>query len=409
MSSLSWIDFSEQERKQALEIIDQLNEPEARDELGIGSVRDAIANLLFPGTSTIQTRAKYFLFVPWIYIELERQKVKSSEVARRARRMETQLIEELLQAGETDGTIGRNARSGLKRLPSNIYWQGLGLWGIRLFPGSQEPYHRSLDTYYQKRNDGRHRNKEEEQIIEVLQPNWHQGIPKAPSSFPRQANFSLTFEEAQYLRERVYQIRPFNLLAHLLRRNEFFEEVKFPWELPFLSELDTQVKTPLIHGKYFSYTLNGASLLYNLLLAEKAGYQDWIERYDTRLAEWWEDIKKLGEPLIEWNRKEFWEIVKSSEDTNIHPRTEDFINEWLDFVIENIKEKALTPNWTSLKKVCTLIENRESNLKKSKSRFKNPQALRLWNGESGTAQLAFRWDTAQTIIHDILTGIGRGE
>lgn len=83
MSSLSWIDFSEQERIQALEIIDQLNEPEARDELGIGSVRDAIANLLFPGTSTIQTRAKYFLFVPWIYLELERQKVKSSEVARR--------------------------------------------------------------------------------------------------------------------------------------------------------------------------------------------------------------------------------------------------------------------------------------------------------------------------------------
>ena len=46
-------------------------EHDTRDELGIGSVRDAFADTLFPGTSTITTRARYFLLVPWTYQRLE--------------------------------------------------------------------------------------------------------------------------------------------------------------------------------------------------------------------------------------------------------------------------------------------------------------------------------------------------
>ncbi len=41
------------------------------DDLGIGTVRDAISNSLFPGTSVIQTRARYFLFVPWLFRRAE--------------------------------------------------------------------------------------------------------------------------------------------------------------------------------------------------------------------------------------------------------------------------------------------------------------------------------------------------
>jgi len=50
-----------------LDVINAFSEKDTRDELGFGSVRDAFADTLFPGTSTIQTRARYFLFVPWIY------------------------------------------------------------------------------------------------------------------------------------------------------------------------------------------------------------------------------------------------------------------------------------------------------------------------------------------------------
>ena len=39
---------------------------ESRDELGLGAIRASFADALFPGTSTIQTRLRYMLFVPWV-------------------------------------------------------------------------------------------------------------------------------------------------------------------------------------------------------------------------------------------------------------------------------------------------------------------------------------------------------
>ena len=63
---LGWIDFSKEDRQKALDVINLLSEQGAVDELGIGIIRDAFANYFFPGTSTIQTRAKYFLIVPYV-------------------------------------------------------------------------------------------------------------------------------------------------------------------------------------------------------------------------------------------------------------------------------------------------------------------------------------------------------
>lgn len=68
----------------------------------------------------------------------------------RARREEVALIDALAESDDTDGVIGIQARASLKRLPSSVYWQGLARWGIRLFPGSQEQYHRSLDGFYDR-------------------------------------------------------------------------------------------------------------------------------------------------------------------------------------------------------------------------------------------------------------------
>lgn len=53
---LGWIDFSKTERSKVL------TERGTLDELGIAPIRDGFSNLFFPGTSTIQTRAKYFFF-----------------------------------------------------------------------------------------------------------------------------------------------------------------------------------------------------------------------------------------------------------------------------------------------------------------------------------------------------------
>ena len=48
MSTLTWLDFSDAERKRALQVVELLGRPETRDELGLGAIRDAFANALVP-------------------------------------------------------------------------------------------------------------------------------------------------------------------------------------------------------------------------------------------------------------------------------------------------------------------------------------------------------------------------
>ena len=67
-STFSWVDFEEKDRQKMLEVIKMFQESDTRDELGIGTIRDAFSNMFFPGTTTIQTRVKYMLFIPWIYL-----------------------------------------------------------------------------------------------------------------------------------------------------------------------------------------------------------------------------------------------------------------------------------------------------------------------------------------------------
>ena len=105
---------------------------------------------------------------------------------------------------DASGLIGRRARENVRRLASNVYWQGLSVWGIRMFPGSQDEYHRSLDLFHLRRQ-ARRASRHEFDGEDVGQPefhNWHVGLPSAPDDFPEVASFRLEQHEGQYLRER---------------------------------------------------------------------------------------------------------------------------------------------------------------------------------------------------------------
>ena len=63
-SLFGWVDYSEREKRPMTEAIDVFGEHDTRDEFGIGASRDALSDLFFPGTNTMQTRANYLLFCP---------------------------------------------------------------------------------------------------------------------------------------------------------------------------------------------------------------------------------------------------------------------------------------------------------------------------------------------------------
>lgn len=402
MSQFVWLDYSEHERRKMLDVIDLFREHDTVDELGIGSVRDTFADLFFPGTSTIMTRARYFLIVPWIYQRLERQRVDSGKIADRARRAETELIDVIDRSDDNEGNIGTIARMALKRLPSNIYWQGLGVWGIRTFPGSQTQYHRSLDRYYAQQ--GRHTARTAERDIEhddLVAPNWHAGLIAPPSKFPGECSLTLSGDEAEYLSERV-RLAPMSghsLLAELCARRQRAEDIDFAWEHPHIAALPAKLRELLDHARNFSELIHGGQLLYNLILAEQTEQEEYITHYRQWLAKWAALISSRSNVFTSWSRARFWELVQAAN-PRIKSRTREFIDGWWDLAVAG-KPSAVREDRAAR----SLIRDRERHLKKTLARIDNRPVQEQWKGGSGTAQIDYRWGITQQLLDDIFTGV----
>lgn len=404
-SFLGWMDYSEDERRKVLDVIDLFRQQETRDELGIGNIRDAFAELMFPGTSTIQTRARYFLFVPWIYLNLERQRIPSDKIQDRARSEEILLIKALAKSGDEQGIIGIQAGARLKRLPSNVYWHGLRRWGICKFSGSQDQYHRWLDEFYAY-CDANPRNDDGELELGDELRNWHAGLPHCPEGFPHKASFSLTREEAEYLRERILTCAPKSLLAFLVGQGYVFDKVDFPWEHPQEVDFPLRNREQLANARNFSETIHGAALLYNLMLAELVNKEELIEYYRAELEQWANLLQERESVLSCWNRLDFWNTVAATG-TRISVATRSFVDSWLNLILTKDIGKSARRAITN-EEARKLIHERERFLKRGQARLENEHSRKLWSGASGTAQLNYRWPVVQNIVLDILYGLTGG-
>ena len=403
-SQISWLDYSEYERRKTLDMIDLFREKGTRDELGIGLIRDALANLLFPGTSTVQTRARYFLFIPWMYGDLENRRISSRKIRDRARQYEVNLITTLLKSDDTDGVIGKVARHTLQRLPSNIYWQGLGVLGIHEFPGSWGQYHRSLDAFYLG-NRLKLIDDDKEYVDDGPIVNWHAGLPDPPKDFPAVATLILRKDEAIYLCERIRTKKPDSLLAHLVEYQELTNGIHFPWEHPYVEQFPKVLREYLEHAHNFSLMLQGAALLYNFMLADLIDNQTLLDEYRENLDLWSAQMHARNRRFQHWDIQRFWEIVEH-ETSRIPRPTKRFVEGWLALAIEPKARSSISTNPGAL----NLIKRRERSLKGEKmSRIENDRARDTWTGASGTGRMNYRWGITQQILADIFDGIIHGE
>ena len=126
---IAWLDYSEADQRRAREIIRLFSQRDSRDELGLGSIRDALSDTLFPGTSVLLTRARYFLFLPWLYREGADGGRQGSQLASWVDGQERRLIGKLSKGGDSAGLIGGVVGEQVQNLPSTIYLeQPATLW-----------------------------------------------------------------------------------------------------------------------------------------------------------------------------------------------------------------------------------------------------------------------------------------
>ncbi|ALI28815.1 hypothetical protein XA26_50200 [Mycolicibacterium fortuitum] len=405
---IAWLDASSEDQRRMREIVNLFSERESRDELGIGQVRDALSDLLWPGTSTLFTRARYFLFIPWCYraaAETHRDVEKATALADRNER---RLIRGLLDAGEKDGVVGATVGVGLKNLPSALYWGGMRVHGILndatlsredaiVAEVSRVCAHRPANTDY-----------EDEAAV------WHAGafhatLPPVPAGFPAEVpdGFALPRGEAAWLRDRMLASAPDTMLEYALHHRPDTNSA-VPWSDPVLMSAGGERRNVLDDARRFSILMNGASLLYNLLLAEayeQEGFdrvENPAEQYKQRLDEW-ACQSTVQDDINTWNVAEFWSRVLT-QNPGVNVRSRRFIDDWLG-LLASTDITSLADN----DEVREFIRRREQEHKRSQARLANKRLLQAWLGSSGSNQLVYRWTQLRPVLRDIHDGLERAD
>jgi hypothetical protein len=402
LASLSWLDHDAVAAERSMRLMALFEEKEARDELGVGGIRDAISDQLFPGTSTIQTRLRYFLFIPWLFEKLDARAVTSAKYAGAARNAEAELLEELL-AHEQDvgGIIGSRARGHLKRMPSSVYWSGLEAWGIRDYAGSLQQYLQDADERRAGLQSAR-RGTDSADDHEAHGKAWRsEAIQLRPVSFPQGADMAITPDEAAFLLERWRACHPDSLLTWLAL--ELQDSLSLPhaeriWEHECASRFPRAIGELIVQAQRLDALVRGAALLYNLQLAEM-DKRDALEKlYSDALDNWAEGESTLTHG---WDLADLWDRVED-KGHGITPKTKAFVEAWLQEV------KASRKSIRTSRRARELVYARETNLKgASSSRFLNASARKQWGGAAGLAPMSFRWPTADIYLREWHAGLRR--
>ncbi len=198
VSLIAWMDTSPDEQRRVREIVALFADKGTLDELGIGQIRDAFSDCMFPGTSTIQTRARYLLFVPWLYQRAAKSSARGS-VRRRGEGEERRFITTMKFANQSEGLIGRQAGVNVRTLPSAIYWSALARYGILTSPLSIDQVGAPARVI-----------NEADELVDRIVGDWCPTLPPPPPSFPHEVEggFDLTAAEAGWLRDRILLAAP---------------------------------------------------------------------------------------------------------------------------------------------------------------------------------------------------------
>ena len=400
MSSLRWLATSERERQQAMELARALQQKESRDELGIGSIRDAIADQLFPGTSTLHTRARYHLFIPWAY-QRALQRTGKKSLAGRVRDAEAALIAGFDRSVDSHGLLGRDRGAALQRMPSTLYWQGLYVWGVRRIPGPQSVVERIIE----RRPGAAMRDDDGDPLDGSALAIWHTGLPRPPDGHPEGATFDLSYREAEFLAERL-RVEPAtrsSMLATLSAVPVDHRAVDQAWDPTYQRILTASQREVVEQGRRFSLLMHGAAWIYNVILAEMYEWPDKIDEHRGSFAKWVGRLAEHGAALEDWDLDELWGVTRRSG-AAIPPPTRRFVTNWLD-VVRRYEPASLLDR----EDVRSLIIERERRTKVANARTANERALKQWGGASGTHALDFRWTVARGLLADIRKGLERND
>ena len=405
MSTLGWVDFSSTDREQVSKILAMLREPGTLDELGIGQIRDAFADLLFPGFSTIQTRAKYLISVPRIlrdYHHLAKTEKKRIRLEAYLKEKENEVARLLVEkhGSDEEGIIGstRINDGGVTRRPSSVYWNAYRQFGIikesvSLSEFCREYEQENTQIYYgEEYEDGL--DDEAYSAVKVK-------IPSYDPLWMDELSMELTHEEADFLYQYIMQSYhiadsiPSQLFKHDLVDTALEEEYSSLETLTVLltneSEVSSVCRDTLKLANEFSLAMEGPHIRYNIILARKNGFVDSVDKYTKEFKEWKAEV--LGRNLFYEHSDDAWlNGAKREHSKAFKARTTSFIKLWSNLMRSDASDEVLD----------ALVEKQAIDNKKERSLLRKKVVNEGW---VGIRRLDYRWFYVRKILKDIQQGL----
>lgn len=404
MAQFGWIDFSPKDRQRVGTILELMKPSGQVDELGIGTIRDGLADRLFPGISTIQTRAKYFFIIPYILQDFLRlsasdrsRKTPSKYLDDREHEIMWDLAELYTSRGEenTSRVIGITKKRGerIVRRPSEIYWNGLNKFkcidskGISAnsFLNNANKY--SLETLAHSIEE-----EDNKDDLDAGFENFFNVKVPVKENWEKDLDLSLSYEEASYLREAIKDLDN-TLLAYIISNKEVYEEFKISNSFSDFAkfcvkeDISDELKRDIILAHDFAELMVGAHLAYNQEL-QNHFYQS--NPFNDKWNDWYDNFKdRMIAP-------EYFDPNSLFVYTNSN-KAGWFVNEWWKLVntdtLDSLKKSKI------LKKQEFLAKGRKARIYNNK-RNDVKEAVPL-----GLGRLNYRFGNAKIIINDIFEGL----
>lgn len=397
-SQLGWVDFSNEDRERVKHALSQLAQPGTLDELGIGGLRDAFADLMFPGFSTLQTRAKYFITVPRIirdYLQLSCARQRKQPFGHYLEEREAQLSE-LLRARHRDsgqtGISGFSLQKGerVSRQPSSIYWVGLRTWKLIDTQGSLRQFAQVIGSaeepwagLQEETGDDSDAHSPARLVhLDRHEPAWLDDI-----------RIELTGSEARFLSEKLKAGPEHNLVTEL-ERSGLREQalVKGEGGFPALAawvgdqaQLSRQARDSVAKAQAFSELIYGAHLRLNMLLVRNgAEHRALLDTYSEYWDGWRSKAHAQPQQVDQW-------LARTQVSLAGHTRA--FLENWARGLAGNAREDELD----------SLVEAQARANKKQRSILNRrlPEDFK-WHG---MARLDYRWAQVRNVLRDVQEGL----
>ncbi len=411
-STVSWLDADDAQRRRMREAVELFRQEGTVDELGLGRMRDVISDRLFPGTSVLWRRARYLLFVPWLFQLLEAGEptgMRGATPEERARHLQKRLALTLKRWAEaetspsvdTRGIIGRN-KIDVWQTPDMNVWAGLEVWGIRVIP----------TTLAQARREAVERSRAAGLLSALDSPPesiWNPRLPAMPEGFPDGISMELEPHEAEFLAsllrdsnlalDPISERRHSSLMPVLLRSSEGeFQAAEAPLFVGF-SDIDPELAVHLEMAACFSQIMRAGQLLYVQVVAEARGdehSEGVLERLERAWTQWEERAAIDSQRLEHWHEHlpDFDELIKT-RNPRIVSRDLKFVADWTAEVMG--ATKPLPTN----KRARSLIVERENRVKGAKAKILRGERIGQDAAVDIPIPLSFRWEVVHNVIADI--------